>query len=181
MRYDASFDDGIAHMPMIRAATTVADYFEVPYPMARSIVQACREAYDLGSEGKPHPEPLATEELRDLVWGAWSDGITKKDRVTVRLSDSEGSCGECGNCVAEHEDACKSCKSTDICRMALAVVSDPFAEEWAEGDQYIDGSTWESCGNGEIYTILVNRPGLYDELKADGYRVDATDYNEVGE
>jgi hypothetical protein len=48
----------------------------------------------------------------------------------------------------------------------------------AEDDQYIDGSTWESPSDmQEAYTILQDRPMLYDELVAAGYDVDTSEYS----
>ncbi len=49
-------------------------------------------------------------------------------------------------------------------------------ESDAANDQTIDGSTWENC-DGMAYTILSDRPSLYDELVAEGYDVDASAYS----
>jgi hypothetical protein len=55
------------------------------------------------------------------------------------------------------------------------------AKVWADWDQTIDGSSWECDGSDFIYNILYWRPGLIDELKAEGYSLDQSVYCEPTE
>lgn len=51
-------------------------------------------------------------------------------------------------------------------------------EAWADHDGYLLGSTWESYGDGRIWNMLPNDPGIVGELLADGYAVDASEWSE---
>lgn len=54
-------------------------------------------------------------------------------------------------------------------------------EAWADHDGCLLGSTWESYGNGRIWNMLSNHPGIVDELKVEGYVVDASEWSEPEE
>ena len=54
-------------------------------------------------------------------------------------------------------------------------------EAWADRDGYLLGSTWESYGDGRIWNMLTNGTGIVDELIAEGYSVDASDWSEPEE
>ena len=62
----------------------------------------------------------------------------------------------------------------------MVEVHDTFAHEWADSDQTIDGSSWETARDmpGFAYTIICNRPGLVAELEAEGYRLNLSQYHE---
>lgn len=120
-------------------------------------------------------------DLAQLFHDAWKEGIQRKDRVTVVLDSQscDSCCGECGRSVPNGATECtvEGCDGV-IHHSVLVTVSAPFAELWADSDQYIDGSTWETCGSDEIYTILSARPGLAAELEAEGYKLDHSEYCE---
>ena len=64
----------------------------------------------------------------------------------------------------------------------MLTVSDPNAEAWADMDQTIDGSSWEGTDVPSlVYTITSWREGLFDELRAQGYKLDFSQYSEPGE
>jgi hypothetical protein len=46
-------------------------------------------------------------------------------------------------------------------------------------DQSIDGSLWEAPGDLDVaYAVILDRPGLITELRADGYEVNIQNYVE---
>ena len=51
-------------------------------------------------------------------------------------------------------------------------------QEAAILDQSIDGSMWEAPGDLDVaYAVICDREGLVEELEADGYEVDTSDYS----
>ncbi len=117
-------------------------------------------------------------DLADLLLDAWEEGLTRKDRVVVCLDNStcDAVCGGCGSFLANGAESCEGCGSRDVDQQVTVTVSDDYAVVWAKCDQTIDGSSWEEVGNGEVYTILSTRPGLAAELRAEGYRLDLSNY-----
>lgn len=118
-------------------------------------------------------------DLAALLLDAWTDGIQRKNRVTLHLDNQtpDACCDECGQSLNNGAEECDHCDSTDIHHNVSVTVHDPYAARWADGDQSIDGSSWESTDNGDmVYTVLTDRPGLADELSAEGYRLDLTEY-----
>jgi hypothetical protein len=61
-------------------------------------------------------------------------------------------------------------------------VSDPIANEWAEKHGSLDGGTWE-CADGPefIYDSTYWHPGIFDELRKEGYVFDFSEYGEPDE
>lgn len=117
-----------------------------------------------------------TSDLAQLLHDAWIDGIQRKDRVTVHLdSYTDGVC-ELGHSVSCEDEKCGACGTSDIQRMVMVTINDPFADLWADHDQTIDGSTWESDGSDFAYTILCDRPNLVAELREEGYKLDLSEY-----
>lgn len=57
----------------------------------------------------------------------------------------------------------------------------PYAREWCDDDQWIDGSSWETDGPDFAYTMLLDRPGLVEELAEEGYDLDLSSYSECGD
>lgn len=168
----------LAPLPVVRATATLADHFATSFPVARAIVLACKGAYKLGSEGKPYQAPIATRDALDLVQDAWKEGLGRKGRLTVRIEASETQC-ECGSVENEphgdHEVKCDDCGEV-MPRSLTVLASGPFAEEWADSEGYIDGSTWEECGADMLYSCLTDRPELVDDLRAEGLKLDLSDY-----
>lgn len=60
----------------------------------------------------------------------------------------------------------------------LATVEGRAAHEWARTDQTIAGSRWETPRDmpGVAYAMPANEPGLVDELRREGYRLDVSAY-----
>lgn len=60
-----------------------------------------------------------------------------------------------------------------------ADVQGPYADEWCDATGSLDGGTWE-CADGPTfcYDILSWRPGLIDELVAEGYDLNLDCYGE---
>lgn len=61
-------------------------------------------------------------------------------------------------------------------------VQDPIANEWAEKHGSLDGGTWE-CADGPdfIYDSTYWHPGLFEELRKEGYVFDFSEYGEPDE
>lgn len=61
----------------------------------------------------------------------------------------------------------------------LATVRGWGAHEWARWDQTIAGSRWETPRDmpGFAYAMPCNDPGLADELNAEGYDIDLSEYS----
>jgi len=182
MRYDAQYTNGLAGMSLVRALTTIAEHFGTNYPIARSIMTACREAYAQGSRGEDYQRPIATRDLADLVHDAWIDGIQRKERITVRLVSSELQCQECGCSYLDCNDTVcpKGCDPSAIGRNVTAYAEGPYAHEWADWDGYIAGSSWETPSDmpGTAYACPCDHPGLVAELRAEGYKLDLSDYED---
>jgi hypothetical protein len=63
-----------------------------------------------------------------------------------------------------------------------AHMQDPIADAWADAHGSLDGGTWECCdGPDFVYDILYWRPGLIEELQAEGYNFDCSQLYEPGE
>jgi len=175
----------------------VADYFDVSDQAAGEILNEATILYARGAAGYApqwfnnamrgvHRETFATHatqprfagvdkhDLGQFFESAWHAGIVSR-KLTVRLETSDDRICECGSYVSE-SFPCLDCGATDGERQIFAIVSAPFAEIWADHDRYIDGSTWESVGNGEIYTILSDRPSLVADLEKEGYTLDTSCY-----
>ena len=91
--------------------------------------------------------------VREVLFGALD-----KDRLTVKLS------------------MCDDYPHGDVC---MAVVEGRWAEAWAEHDQTIAGDSWENPdGDDFVYAMPCNSATLVDELKAEGYSVDASEWSE---
>jgi hypothetical protein len=57
----------------------------------------------------------------------------------------------------------------------LAVVEGPNVAEQTAELGTIGGNPWRANGSDFAYALLGDTPGLVDELKAEGYEVDASD------
>ncbi len=162
-------------LPMLQAATQVADELDTNYPTARSIVQACRAAYAQGSAGLAlTPLGLGTESPTDMIHMAWVDGITRKDRVVLHLESRN--CGSWFRGMQPDHADCEDCSGTGKDPCVLITVTAPFADQWADSDQYVAGATWERLDDHQIYAMPVDHPGLVAELRAEGYRLDLSNY-----
>lgn len=63
-----------------------------------------------------------------------------------------------------------------------AHIQDPIADAWADAHGSLDGGTWECCdGPDFVYDILYWRPGLIEELQAEGFDLDCSQLYEPGE
>jgi len=51
-------------------------------------------------------------------------------------------------------------------------------EAWSAHAGYLLGSTWESYGDGRIWNMLPNDPSIVEDLIAEGYAVDASEWSE---
>jgi len=60
--------------------------------------------------------------------------------------------------------------------MVTVHIADPRAGEFAENDQSIQGSNWESDGPDFAYAIIMDSPTLVEDLKKDGYNVNDDEY-----
>ena len=81
-----------------------------------------------------------------------------KDRLTVRLTMLDD---------YPHGD------------IVMAEVHGRGAEEWADHDQTIAGDTWEGTGDDSfVYAMPCNHAGLVEELRAEGYSLDLSEYQE---
>lgn len=62
----------------------------------------------------------------------------------------------------------------------LATVRGWGAHAWAKHDQTIAGDRWEAPRDlpGFAYALLCNVPGLIDELRGEGYRLDLSEYDD---
>jgi hypothetical protein len=183
----------------------IGEFFDCSEYAATMIYAAARSAFARGDQGLPFSDTInGSDDYRDLrkieaslnptnAYGgvdcsdlaqlfhdAWKEGIQRKDRVTVQLDSQscDSCCTECGRSLSNGAEECEHCGSTEIDHSVSVTVLDPFAELWADDDKYIDGSTWESAGDGCIYTILSARKGLADELASEGYRLDLSCYCE---
>ena len=60
----------------------------------------------------------------------------------------------------------------------LAIVRGEFAQQWADHHGALAGGTWE-CGDGPtfMYDILGWEPGLVDKIKAEGFKLDLSEYS----
>lgn len=85
----------------------------------------------------------------------WRRTVTKS-RFVVKLSNIDGD---------------------DVC--VLAEVRGWGAHAWAEWDQTIGGSSWETARDlpGYAYAMPVNHAGLAEELGAEGYDLDLSEYS----
>lgn len=65
----------------------------------------------------------------------------------------------------------------------MCEVMGPYAADWADDDQTIDGSSWETSSDtpGFAYTIIMDRPGLVDDLRNGGYALDLSEYGECSD
>lgn len=164
--------------PGIRATTQLGSFYDLTYPAARAVLQACHEAFAAGSVGLPEPKHVASRDLLSLVHDAWHDGIVGR-KLTVRLdSDTEGGCSECGSSVSSCDEQCGDCGSEAVNRMVVATVDAPFADVWADWNQSIDGSSWETPSDMPhmAYTTLFNRLGLVEDLRNEGFALDLSNY-----
>lgn len=95
----------------------------------------------------------------DLYREAHSEGLARKDRLVVKLSDLDD---------YPHGD------------VVLAEVSGPGAHAWADSDQSIGGSSWETPSDmpDMAYAMPCNHAGLVAELRKEGYRLDLSEYSE---
>jgi hypothetical protein len=154
------------------AAAQIEEYFDCDALTADTILEQCAIRHKRGAKGLPFAEGFRHEseyydvreiayrylshlevdprEVARLLYDAWIDGIQGQSRLTVYLDN----------------------QSTDG---VTASVHGAFAELWAEHQQSIDGSSWE-CD--PVYTMLVDRPGLVSDLRAEGYELDLTEYCE---
>jgi hypothetical protein len=103
-----------------------------------------------------HPKGLScgdcNEELREPIWA---------DRRLYRIHISP---------------------TSDDPTQFFATVTGPYADQWADFHGSLDGGTWERVdGPTHVYDILLWRPGLFDELMADGYIFDLSEYSEPDE
>lgn len=134
-----------------------------------------------------HFPDVDPSELARLIYDAWADGVQEKDRVDVRLVPTESQC-PCGSTEYDielrawgptmHDAAvCNECGEW-FPLSYYAEVHDPYAHQWADNDQCIDGSSWETASDmpGFAYTILTDRPSLVEELRAEGYSLDLSEY-----
>lgn len=72
--------------------------------------------------------------------------------------------------------------SDDDPTQIIAIVEGDYADKWADHHGSLDGGTWESAdGPTFVYDILYWRPGLFEELEADGYKFDHSEYSEPDE
>lgn len=172
--------------------TLVSYYFDTDADVSTRIALECIDLEEQGRESKPftmtidevavaYPsvnDPADLADLHRLFNDAWLDGITAKDRVAVHLdTETDGCCDDCGRSVSHHEALCDYCGGENVTRFVTASVVDMHAETWANSDQTIDGSTWESDGSGRsVYATLNDRETLVDELQAEGYRLNLTNY-----
>jgi hypothetical protein len=61
-------------------------------------------------------------------------------------------------------------------------IQDPLAHEWAERHGSLDGGTWESCDGPEfVYDSTYWHPKLFEELQAEGFDFDFSQYSEPDE
>lgn len=62
----------------------------------------------------------------------------------------------------------------------MCQVKQTYAADWADDDQTIDGSSWETPPDmpGFAYTIIMDRQGLAEELESQGYVLDQSEYSE---
>jgi hypothetical protein len=60
--------------------------------------------------------------------------------------------------------------------MVMVTMTGEGAGEKAELDQSIDGSSWEILEETFAYTYIMDRPGLVEELEAQGYDVNTDEY-----
>lgn len=65
----------------------------------------------------------------------------------------------------------------------LATVRGWGAHEWARWDQSIGGSDWETPRDmpGFAYAMPGNYPNLVSDLRAEGYKLDLSEYTAPGE
>lgn len=186
--------------------TPITQALDCEDKVALKVLPALVAAYERGNEGKPFSaeingadeyhdgdaikaafavgpftgEVADTDDLAELIYDAWKEGITLKDRVAIKLVDCGDAVCECGACVPAYDtdEPCSECGSLVRDYQCYAEVHDDFAHMWADSDQTIDGSSWECASDmpGFAYTILTARPGLADELRAEGYDVDESEY-----
>jgi hypothetical protein len=64
--------------------------------------------------------------------------------------------------------------------VVLAEVRGWGAHEWADWDGYINGDSWETARDmpGYAYAMPGNHAGLVEELRAEGYELDLSEYEE---
>lgn len=62
--------------------------------------------------------------------------------------------------------------------VVMAEVSGRGADKWADNDQYIAGSSWETPRDmpNFAYAMPVNHDGLVAELRKEGYKLDLSEY-----
>lgn len=63
--------------------------------------------------------------------------------------------------------------------IALAVVEGPWAADWAKERGSIVMTPWQGDGSDFAYAAIADRPGLPDLIRAEGYDLDAADYEHV--
>ncbi len=90
---------------------------------------------------------------------AFYEMTTRKDRLTVKLSNSESEDAQVGGWV-------------------MAEIEGDFAHEWAESDGSIGGSSWETASDMPdfAYAMPCNHAGLVEELRKEGYVLDLSEY-----
>lgn len=179
------------------AREVIAAYFDREPP--DSILAECRDAHARGLAGESildgfehrgeyndlrtlcDDSNISTDdEITRLVYDAWLDGIQTKNRVTVQLDSQtcDSICTECGGSLRNGAEKCTYCHCTEIAHQISVTVVDPYASYWAEGDQTLDGSYWETNGPDLAWNIISARPGLAAELKVEGYKLDLSCYSE---
>jgi hypothetical protein len=136
-----------------------------------------RRATDSGSEGEPCPYGENTHgDVSELLHDAWHDGIVGR-KLVVRLESRE--CREWCTNDPDHLE-CEACQGTKRDPCAIAEVSGPFAQEWADWDGHIGGSSWDTPSDMPdfAYAMPCDYPGLVEALRAEGYELDLSNYEE---
>jgi hypothetical protein len=60
--------------------------------------------------------------------------------------------------------------------IALAAAEGPGAAAWAREQGTVGSAWWQTSGSDFAYAGVADRPGLPDLLRAEGYEVEALDY-----
>lgn len=177
MHYGASYSsDTIATLPHDHAVAEIADHFDINTMVAVDVLATCHAAYKLGAAGLPHVKPVASRDLCELVADAWHDGIVSR-KLVVNVRSGELFC-ECGSFIAVDEP-CRECgPNAGKCQSITLSVSAPYADIWADWDQSIEGSSWETPSDMPhfAYACTIDHHGLIASLRKDGYTLDLTEY-----